>query len=211
MARIITTFTLPVFSIGRPNVQIINNFIKPRLQDELEAMFLSNNFPYFYVNEMSTPYEYNEVDKSTGNIMLDGSTIEAPQFFHMFVTDGNINSQAYSDIAPVLNKVVDSIDEDYFVYRCKVNMNVIDTRFDGKYHTPHIDNGFDDQITAIYYVNDADGDTFFFDDNGSVTKRITPKKGTLVMWKGKVFHAKASPVKSLSRVVININLLPCKN
>lgn len=192
-------------------MQIINNFVKPRIQDELEALFLGNNFPYFYINELSTPYEYNEEDKSAGNILLNDNTVEAPQFFHMFVADGNVNSQAYSNISPVINKVIDSIDEDYFVHRCKVNMNLIDTRFEGKHHTPHIDNGFDDQITAIYYVNDADGDTFFFDDDGKVAKRVTPKKGTLVMWKGKVFHAKASPVKSLSRIVININLLPCKN
>lgn len=192
-------------------MQIINNFVKPRIQDELEELFLGNNFPYFYVNEMSTPYEHNEADKSTGNIMLDGNTLEAPQFFHMLVADGNVNSQAYANVAPVINKLVDSIEEDYFVYRCKVNMNLIDTRFEGKYHTPHIDNGFDEQITAVYYVNDSDGDTFFFAADGTVTKRVTPKKGTLVMWKGKVFHAKSSPVTSLSRVVLNINLLPHNN
>ena len=189
-------------------MQIINNFIKPRLQDELENLFLGNNFPYYYVNELSTPL--NETDKANGGILLNANTVEAPQFFHMFVNDGVVNSQAYTEIAPITHKLLDLVDEDYYVYRCKVNMNLIDTRFEGKYHTPHIDNGFDDQITAIYYVNDSDGDTFFFDDGGQVAKRITPQKGTLVMWKGKVFHAKASPVKSLSSAVININLLPFK-
>lgn len=193
-------------------MQIINNFVKPRIQDELEKLFLSNNFPYFYVNEScsTTDYVTNEDAKLTGDLLIDNNTIDAPQFFHMFVADGGINSAAYSDISPIINKLIDSIKEDYFVYRCKVNMNLIDTRFEGKYNAPHIDNGFDDQITAIYYVNDSDGDTFFFDDSGKVTKRVTPKKGTLVMWKGKVFHAKSSPTKTASRVVLNINLLPCK-
>lgn len=189
-------------------MQIINNFIKPRIQDELENLLTGNNFPYFYINELSTPHEHNEEDKTVGAILLDSNTVEAPQFFHMFVADGVVNSNVYSNIAPIVNKVIDTVDGDYYVARCKVNMNLIDTRFEGKYHTPHIDNGFNDQVTAIYYVNDSDGDTFFFDDSGKVTKRVTPKKGTLVMWKGKVFHAKSSPVKSLSRVVININLLP---
>lgn len=189
-------------------MQIINNFIKPRLQDEIEGMLLGNNFPYFYINELSTPL--NEADEANGGIRLDANTVEAPQFFHMFVSDGVVNSQAYSELMPITNKLLDITEEDCFIYRCKANMNLIDTRFEGKYHTPHIDNGFDEQITAIYYVNNSDGDTFFFDDKGNITKRITPKKGTLVTWKGKVFHAKASPVKSLSRVVININLLPYK-
>lgn len=189
-------------------MQIIDNFVKPRIQNNLEALFLGNNFPYFYVNELSTPL--NEADETNGDILLDSNTVEAPQFFHMFVSDGVVNSNGYTDIAPVINKVIDSLDDDYYVYRCKVNMNLIDPRFEGKYHTPHIDNGFENQVTAIYYVNDSDGDTFFFDDSGKITQRITPKKGTLVMWKGKVFHAKSSSVKSLSRVVININLLPCE-
>ena len=191
-------------------MQIINNFIKPRIQDEIEALMLSGNFPYFYANESGTPHEHTKSNVLTGGTLLDKNTIAAPQFFHMLVSDGAVNSEAYARISPIINKLVDSIDDDYYVYRCKVNMNLLDARFKDSYHVPHVDNNFDDQITAIYYVNDADGDTFFFDDKGGVTKRVTPKKGSLVTWKGKVFHAKASPTEAASRVVININLLPYK-
>jgi len=194
-------------------MQIINNFVKPRIQDELETLLLGGNFPYFYSSESCVPAGYKEDDNEdsrlTGALLVDGNTIEAPQFMHMLVSDGAINSGSYNNVAPILHKVIDLLDEDYFVVKCKVNMNLADVRFEGKYHTPHIDNGFDKQVTAIYYVNDSDGDTFFFDDSGKITKRVTPKKGTLVMWKGKVFHAKSSPIKTTSRVVININLLPC--
>ena len=173
---------------------------------------MGGNFPYFYSSESCVPTDYkedeNEDSRLTGALLVDNNTIEAPQFMHMFVSEGAVNSGSYKDVAPILNKVIDLLDGDYFVAKCKVNMNLADVRFEGKYHTPHIDNGFDDQVTAIYYVNDSDGDTFFFDSDGKVTKRITPKKGTLVMWKGKVFHAKSSPIKTTSRVVININLLP---
>jgi hypothetical protein len=193
-------------------MQIINDFIKPRIQNELEALLTGGNFPYFYSSESCVPTGYkedeNEDDRLTGSLLVDENTIEAPQFMHMLVTDGSINSNSYNNVSPILNKVVDILDGDYFVAKCKVNMNLADVRFEGKYHTPHIDNGFENQVTAIYYVNDSDGDTFFFDDSGKITKRVTPKKGTLVMWKGKVFHAKSSPIKTTSRVVININLLP---
>lgn len=194
-------------------MRILENFVKPRIQDELETLLLGGNFPYFYSRESCVPAGYKENESEdarlTGAILVDENTIEAPQFMHMFIAEGAINSEAYKNVAPILNKVVDLIDEDYFVVKCKVNMNLVDVRFEGKYHTPHIDNGFEDQITALYYVNDSDGDTFFFDDSGKITKRVTPKKGTLVMWKGKIFHAKSSPTKTTSRVVININLLPC--
>jgi hypothetical protein len=193
-------------------MQIINNFVKPRIQDELEALLTGGNFPYFYSCESCVPAGYkedeNEDARLTGSLLVDENTIEAPQFMHMLVSAGAVNSGSYNSVVPILNKVVDLADGDYYVAKCKVNMNLADVRFEGKYHTPHIDNGFDEQVTAIYYVNDSDGDTFFFDDDGKVVKRITPKKGTLVMWKGKVFHAKSSPVKTTARVVININLLP---
>jgi predicted nucleic-acid-binding Zn-ribbon protein len=193
-------------------MKIIESFVKPRIQDNIESILTSSDFPYFFNKESCVPcgYKENEAEDSrlTGDVFLDSNTIEAPQFIHTFVSDGVVNSGVYKDIAPILNKVLDIVDGDYYVAKCKVNMNLIDTRFEGKYHTPHIDNGFDDQITAIYYVNDSDGDTLFFDDSGKVTQRVTPKKGTLVMWKGKVFHAKSSPIKTTSRVVININLLP---
>jgi hypothetical protein len=194
-------------------MQIINNFVKPRIQDELESLLTGGNFPYFYSSESCVPTDYkedeNEDGRLTGALLVDDNTIEAPQFMHMFVSNGVVNSASYKDVSPILHKVVDLIEEDYYVAKCKVNMNLADVRFEGKYHTPHIDNGFDDQVTAIYYVNDSDGDTFFFDDSNKIIKRITPKKGTLVMWKGKIFHAKSSPIKTTSRVVININLLPC--
>lgn len=194
-------------------MQIIENFIKPRIQDEIESLLTGSNFPYFYSSVSCVPTGYKEAENEdarlTGDILLDGNTIQAPQFMHLFVADGAVNSEAYKNVAPILNKVIDLVDGDYFVAKCKVNMNLVDPRFEGKYHPPHIDNGFEDQVTAIYYVNDSDGDTFFFDNSGEVTKRITPKKGTLVMWKGKIFHAKSSPIKTTSRVVININLLPC--
>ena len=50
----------------------------------------------------------------------------------------------------------------------------------------------------------------FFDDTGKITERLTPKKGRLVWWKGRIFHAKSSPTKSINRLVLNFNLLPIK-
>ena len=183
-------------------MNIIDDFIKPRFQDEIERIFLGDNFPYFFSEETV------DVDTNVDDARVDGNSLSTSQFVHMFLADGKINSQYYAAISPITNKLMDVIDEDCYVTRCKVNLNTTDGRFENKYHTPHIDNVYENQITAIYYVNDSDGDTFFFDDDGNVVKRVTPKKGRLVWWRGKVFHAKSSPIKSVKRLVINFNLLP---
>lgn len=182
-------------------LNVIDDFIKPRFQNEIENLFVSGGFPYYYQTE-----SVNTNDTDT--VMETNDTLNVPQFFHMFVWDKNIVSQHYNKISTISNKLIDTIDTDCYMYRCKVNMNTIDSRFENKYHTPHIDNGFIEQITAIYYVNDSDGDTYFFDEDGKVTQQITPKKGRLVWWKGRIFHAKSSPTKSPNRIVLNFNLLP---
>jgi len=182
-------------------LNIIDDFIKPRFQDDIEKLLLGGNFPYFYITESINMHD-------PGTIMETNDALNVPQFFHMFVKDGQISSQYYNNISSISNKLIDTIDIDCHMNRCKVNMNTIDSRFGDRYHTPHIDNGFQEQITAIYYVNDSDGDTFFFDNSGNITERLTPKKGRVVWWKGRIFHAKSSPTKKENRVVINFNLLP---
>jgi hypothetical protein len=182
-------------------LNIIDDFIKTHVQNEIEEILLGSNFPYFYCKE--------SVDLGDSDtIIIDDNSTVVPQFFHMFITEQKVNSQYSNIILPISHKLIDIIDDNCFVHRCKVNLNTNDIRFKDRYHTPHIDNAFDNQITAIYYVNDSDGDTIFFDDKKNITDRVTPKKGRLVWWKGKIFHAKHSPIKSTQRVVINFNLLP---
>ena len=184
-------------------LNIIDNFIKPRFQNDIERLFLSNNFPYYYT--MESVYLDN-----TDTIIVDKKSLDVPQFYHMFITDGQVSSQYYNHISSISNKLLDTIDVDCYISRCKLNMNTIDGRFENTYHTPHIDNRFEEQITAIYYVNDSDGDTFFFDKQGNITERLTPKKGRLVWWKGIYFHAKSSPIDTINRLVLNFNLLPSR-
>lgn len=62
-------------------------------------------------------------------------------------------------------------------------------------------------IVALYYVNDADGDTFFVDehDHSKVIHRETPKKGKCVVFEGlHAYHASSSPSEKL-RMTLNIN------
>ncbi|BCU95878.1 MAG: hypothetical protein CM15mV10_2670 [uncultured marine virus] len=73
------------------------------------------------------------------------------------------------------------------------------------HHAPHTDN-YTPHWSAIYYVHDCDGDTFFFDqkltefteeesyritneNKWTIKQRVSPKKGRLVMFDGVRFHA----------------------
>ena len=56
---------------------------------------------------------------------------------------------------------------------------------------------------CLYYVNDADGDTIFYDDKKNEIKRVTPKKGRIAFFDGSIRHSSGIPVNN-KRIVINI-------
>lgn len=184
-------------------LNIVDNFIKVRSQNRLERMLLNGEFPYYYVPEsVATDGDYKDSVMEIGD-----NIVNTPQFCHMFV-QGNEISNYFTTVAPISYKLLDTFDGDYMLTRCKVNLNFIDVRLEGKHHVPHIDLFQENQITAIYYVNDSDGDTLFFNRQGEIVERVTPKKGRMVWWEGIKFHAKCSPTKTNERVVINFNYLP---
>jgi hypothetical protein len=88
----------------------------------------------------------------------------------------------------------------------------------GPYHNPHVD-FYLPHYNALYYVNDSDGDTFVFDETYdevslersieytrdrkfTVSRRISPKKGRMIGFDGKHYHASMHPQQSGHRIAI---------
>lgn len=97
----------------------------------------------------------------------------------------------------------------------------------GKYNFPHIDynnENIKNSYTILYYLNDSDGDTYFFNEkiphwpnftdddihNLTIRKQIPPKKGRIVMFRSDIMHAGSHPIENDSRMVVNYNLYPIK-
>jgi hypothetical protein len=92
-----------------------------------------------------------------------------------------------------------------------------------QHHLPHIDT-WRPHWVAIYYVNDSDGDTIIFNEtndtynsgqtdinkslsnNFTIKRRVTPKKGKVLIFEGKYYHTSSWPTVNKCRSVININL-----
>ena len=73
----------------------------------------------------------------------------------------------------------------------------------GKPHNAHVDQQFPHDV-VLYYINDADGDTFFFDKDKNIIHRETPERGKLVIFDGSTFHASSAPSTNI-RMTLNIN------
>ena len=182
-------------------MKLIENFIAPAYQDHIESVLLGDNFQwYLHKSTVSAAY----AGKSGKNV------IDSPQFAHVFTVNGEVLSQYWNLIQPLTFFLMERENVDTSkVARVKANINMQDPLFDpNTYFTPHIDCR-DAKVftTAIYYVNDADGDTLFFDKSGKITDRVTPKKGSLVYFDGHTMHAGQAPSKSPYRCLINFNFI----
>jgi len=79
--------------------------------------------------------------------------------------------------------------------------------------------------TAILYLNDCDGDTYFFKENAyeisdksipyedwlnslTILKQISPKQGRLVIFPSGMVHAGSHPIENDYRMVVNFNFIP---
>lgn len=74
-----------------------------------------------------------------------------------------------------------------------------------KYMDPHTDLAYEHGV-VLYYVNDADGDTVFFDLEGNVAESVSPKKGRVVFFNGQILHGGGIPTTG-PRCIINYNVI----
>jgi hypothetical protein len=69
---------------------------------------------------------------------------------------------------------------------------------------PHCDAYDDSSISCLYYVNDSSGDTFFFNEDTTIERKVSPKKGTGITFESNTLHAGSYPKEKVKpRVVIN--------
>jgi hypothetical protein len=94
----------------------------------------------------------------------------------------------------------------------RLKFNILPRGIDStKYHTPHVDQDRPHKV-FLYYVNDSDGDTFFFNERFgqsvnefTVESQVTPKMGRAVFFDGDIYHASSSPTQSKMRCILNID------
>jgi hypothetical protein len=143
-------------------------------------------FPWFYCNDIT----YNSKKSSQ----------HRPGLFHSFVKDKKPNSNylklAYSIITPfTANPIIHS----RAFLQFPLNLKLIGSKFD----TPHIDLP-GPHMVYLYYVIDADGDTLLF-KKSEIIKRVSPKKGRLLIFDGGICHTAQQPQKGI-RCVINCDI-----
>lgn len=171
-------------------LKITDNYFNEHVQDQLEKKLSTNEFPWFYVPE-TVSGDLKDLQKLIKN------TRYTHAFKHFVYDNGGSNSSMFDPLDRIFNF--------RNPIRIKINMLTRIPNYNKDCHNqPHVDMD-EEHITKIYYVNDSDGDTFFFDKDYNIVERVSPKKGRLVEFKGDVIHAGSNPIENERRMVININ------
>jgi hypothetical protein len=76
---------------------------------------------------------------------------------------------------------------------------------DLKHYAAHIDFDFPHYV-CLYYVNNADGPTAFYDGNQNIVEEIMPRKGRVVFFDGLIKHGGGIP-KTGPRCIVNYDIL----
>jgi len=187
---------------------ILDNILSNNHIKLIEDTLLNSYFPWY----LSAKKIDNKFSTCSKNIYLKNknkNTVEDLQFVHSFVNYENnqskINSNYFNLIEEISKKITDYFKLDQIsLLRVKANLKTRSNIKNNKYGTPHIDIG-NENITCIYYVNDSDGDTILYKKH-KIYKKITPKKGRFLFFKGNMLHSAGYPLKNQVRCVINFNL-----
>jgi hypothetical protein len=173
----------------------LKNFLPLSLQNHLENHLTSCHFPWYFLKDVTT----------------ENSNYHAG-FHHTPFLDGVPKTLEYDNILFLSHYIKDVLKKDNLIlHRVRYGMNIKSSNT--SHNLPHID--FDDNFekkhyTALYYVNDCDGDTFIFNEKYrstqyTVLKRISPEKGKLCIFDGEHFHASSRPNNTEFRIVITLN------
>lgn len=136
------------------------------------------------------------------------NVFEYMQLCHGFVNDFKVTSNHHN-----LTMVMERMLQAKYPFlgrikRIKANLQAkVHNTNPNAHNTPHIDGDIEHWV-ALYYVNNSDGDTFIFDNDGlTVKQRITPQQGQVVIFDGSTLHAGMHPRTTDYRIVINFNFL----
>ena len=200
-------------------IKVIDDFVNPSYYKGIKSAVLGQAFPWLWCSNISD--QTAKPSKTSFG------------FTHKLVDerDSQPVSDFYQFLLPMFLQALEKTNAGS-VIRARGDMTV----FSGKQITyePHIDM-LTKNISAIFYVNDADGDTIIYrekyqSEEDSLSdpsyhslgqrpnmkpeipktlteeERVTPKANRLLLFNGEHWHTGQSPIKHSRRVLINFNL-----
>jgi hypothetical protein len=186
------------------SVDIIDDFMPVDYQQHLLAATVYNrDFPWHFLYDMSG---------ASRPTTVDGTAIAAHQhgFQHTIIDHNGSKDSPYEGLfMPLVSQIIEHYKTNIHLVRIKIGM--VMPMAGGGVAYPHTDYSSEHK-TLVYYVNDTDGDTVFYNEwndgtpreEFSVERTVHPKMGRAIVFDGLQYHSTSYPTKDV-RAFVNIN------
>ena len=188
--------------IGEGEILVIDDFVSLEYQEKIkqELMGVNNDFPWFYIEDVTAAGDFDSQHRAGFGhqyVELDDDDVsEVKSLYHHLFTPMLSKACQYLKIPEA-----EIIQGRSFL---QLPLKNIDTSI---VDSPHIDlDPGDEHTVVLYYVNDSDGDTKFFNKDFELIKRVSPKKGKVVIFHSNTLHTSSNPIESPYRMVVNFNV-----
>lgn len=192
---------------------IIDNAIPKTYQSHIQSMI--HELQWLWSSNTSFSPDDPQYKSAVDLLKTDSCIVENGQFTHTVYANREIKSQIYGFVVPILYMFADKAEIPvHNISRIRINLLLQDKTFKNySYNFPHTDP--DSDKSFIYYINDADGDTVFFNEFKSdefpktvtMNSRVTPRQGSGVFFNSSQYHASCNPVQTPARYIINFNFI----
>ena len=171
-------------------IEVYDDILPKKMSDAIEKLVLSgSNIPLYYTPNVAKS-KSKVFNPAFGDTFYDPLRNIFKPYSHMFL-------EVVYRLGNALNMGIEIILQGrIFVHLPSPNPGLDEKHID----TP------DDHYVCLYYINDSEGDTVIFNDNGEEIERITPKKGRIVFFDGSIKHCSSSPTKT-HRAVVNFDFI----
>lgn len=193
-------------------IQIEDAIPRP-YQDQVEAELTSTRTAWFF-HEDSARSAKGELEASYGGFSHPTFNIKEPN---------PVLSPLNAILVPILFVFCEKAGLQFnALMRIRIGL-FTRAMFQAPHHNPHVDL-YEPHRVALYYVNDSDGDTVVFKETYddvpkphaaryanegkfTVGEKISPKKGKMVSFDGKRYHASMHPLAHSSRIVVTFDFV----
>lgn len=184
-------------------VEVIDNFLSQSYYESLRSSITSNNFPWYYNDDIT-------YDKETYSTINGNPLVQSFGFSHTIMSNSNpTDSDITNLIMPMAFQIKDYLKASK-ILRIRLDMTMYNPEV--KMHGPHVDYT-NPHYSSVYYLNDSDGSTIIFNEKEgkktlSIKEVIEPKPNRLLVFDGSYLHTGYSPSRHNCRVLINSNYEP---
>jgi len=176
-------------------MRVIDDVMPVVMQDQLHDMCIDPSFQWTFLPDAT-------YDKREEKLVQKMNKPSYPSMSHLAMQDYKPRTQVATMISSHCLCMSDKAGLDpSILYRMRIGL-YLPISGAPLHNNMHVDMKLPHMV-VLYYVNDADGDTFFFNNSREIVDKVTPKKGRAVVFDGLTLHASSMPSKDY-RISLNL-------